>query len=212
HICHISTEGGAGMVRNAKYVGMKVSCEVSPHHLLLSEDDMLRLGGMGKVNPPLRSHTHVQKLWEYLRRGIIDIIASDHAPHRRIEKGNVFDSPPGVPGVETMFPLMLACVKKNMIPLERVVNASSERVANIFGIPCKGKIERGYDADFGVYDMKCVGKVEGEKLHSKAGWSPFDGFDAVFPRLVVRRGEIIYDEREEGGIVAEKGSGRWIGE
>jgi dihydroorotase len=212
HICHISTEDGAGMVRNAKYVGMKVSCEVTPHHLLLSEDDMLRLGGMGKMNPPLRPYTHVQKLWEYLRRGIIDIIVSDHAPHRRIEKDNVFDSPPGVPGVETMFPLMLACVKRNMIPLERVVNASSERVADIFGILGKGKIEGGYDADFGVYDMKCVGKVEGEKLHSKAGWSPFDGFDAIFPSLVIRRGEIIYDEREEGGIVAEKGSGRWIGE
>lgn len=211
HICHVSTIDAVGMVRNAKYIGMRTSCEVTPHHLLLSEVHAQRLGSRAKVNPPLRSEEHVQALWAALRSGTIDILASDHAPHRLAEKEqHVFDAPAGLPGVETLLPLMLMCVRQNRLSLERLVDALCTRPAALLGIEGKGRIALGYDADLALFDMKRPERIDAERLHSKAGWSPFEGMEAVFPVLTVSRGEVVFDRIRNEDVVGEKGRGRWV--
>ena len=206
HLCHISTKESVEMMRNAKYVGLDVTSEVTPHHLLLNTNDLERLGAFGKMNPPLRSPMDNHQLWDGLNEGAIDIIASDHAPHLRKEKEeDMISAPAGVPGVETIAPLMLAHSLKGFIPLSRVIDALSSRVAECFGIAGKGEINVGFDADIALYNLKDVEHISDEHLHSKAGWSPFEGMDAVFPKLVFRRGEVVY---EEGDVTGKKGSGK----
>ncbi|MHC1588765.1 MAG: dihydroorotase [Methermicoccaceae archaeon] len=211
HLCHLSTSGGVGMVRNAKYIGMSTTCEVTPHHLLLSESDIKRLGSLSKVNPPLRSAEHVQALWSALRSGTIDILASDHAPHTLSEKEqHVFDAPSGMPGVETLMPLMLASVMKNHLSLERLVDALCTRPARLLSIRGKGRIALGFDADIVLFDPKKTERVDADRLHSKAGWSPYEGMEAVFPKLTVSRGEVVFDGLKGDGVVGERGRGEWM--
>ncbi|MHC1592618.1 MAG: dihydroorotase [Methermicoccaceae archaeon] len=211
HLCHLSTSEGVGMVRNAKYVGMRTTCEVTPHHLLLSESDFKRLGSRSKVNPPLRSVEHVQALWRGLRSGTIDVLASDHAPHRLSEKEqHVFDAPSGIPGVETLMPLTLGCVMRNYLSLKRAVEAMCTAPAELFSMHGKGRIALGFDADIALFDTRHIERVDAERLHSKAGWSPYEGMEAVFPKLTVSRGEVVFDGLRGEDVVGEKGRGRWI--
>ncbi|MEA3324102.1 MAG: amidohydrolase family protein, partial [Euryarchaeota archaeon] len=165
-----------------------------------------RLGTFGKMNPPLRKRC-MQHLWNGLNDGTIDIMASDHAPHTEEEKrAEIWDAPAGVPGVETMLPLMLNAVKQNLIPLRRVVEAMSAKPAQIFGLDDKGQIREGCDADIVLVDTSNVRKITVDQLHSKAGWTPFEGREGIFPELVLSRGEVVYD----GEIAGKKGRGRFL--
>ncbi|HQE97617.1 MAG TPA: dihydroorotase, partial [Methanothrix sp.] len=147
HICHLSSAQGLAAVEEGRRAGRAVTAEVAPHHLLLNEKDYPKQGSFLKMNPPLRRKADNDALWQALRSGKIDILASDHAPHLPEEKReDIWEAPPGVPGVETMLPLMLMAVKKNHISLERLVDALSARPAKIFGLARKGAIERGMDA------------------------------------------------------------------
>ncbi len=201
HICHLSTNAGLKLLRQSR----GVSFEITPHHLLLSLKDYRRLKSFAKVNPPLRSKVDQQALFRAFARGEIPILASDHAPHLPDEKKDLLKAPSGVPGVETMVPLLLAMVKKGLISLERVMHACSKNPARIFSLKNKGEIKPGSDADLFITDFRAM-KIKARKLHSRCGWTPFEGFEAVFPELTLVRGEVVFDR----DVVGKKGFGRLL--
>ncbi len=146
------------------------------------------------MNPPLRSEERREKLWQRLVDGGVDIVATDHAPHTVEEKEvGLWDAPSGVPGVETMLPLLLERARRGEISYERVRDVTSTNVAEIFDLPQKGRVAEGYDADLVLVDPGVSREIRGEDLHSKCGWTPFEGFDGVFPDLTLVRGEVVYD-------------------
>ncbi|UCF07272.1 MAG: dihydroorotase [Thermoplasmata archaeon] len=197
HICHVSTMEGVDLVRKAD-----VSSEVSPHHLLLNH--RANLEARGKVNPPLRDMKDQEALWDAFSKGEIDIVASDHAPHTPEEKEKFTEAPSGVPGVETMLPLLLVHVKLDRLDLSKLVRAVSERPAKMFGLN-KGVLEVGRDADIIMVDMRKEKEIKTKKLHYKCGWTPYERFTAVFPRFTFVRGEMIVEDWE---LTGEKGFGR----
>ena len=208
HICHLSSAQGMAAVEAGRRAGRTVTAEVAPHHLLLNDKDYQKQGSFLKMNPPLRRKADNEALWQALRSGKIDILASDHAPHLPEEKReDIWEAPPGVPGVETMLPLMLMAVKKNHISLERLVDALSARPARIFGLAGKGMIERGMDADLVIVDSKAVTEINADRLHSRAEWTPYQGMQAIFPRMTIVRGRVVWD----GELQAAPGYGRFLG-
>ncbi len=184
--------------------------EVTPNHLLLSTKDAEMLGPYSQIPPPLRAREDNEALWSALNLGVIDIIASDHAPHTREEKDrgleDIWGSPPGLPGVETMLPLMLTQVNGGRISLQRVVEATSELPAKIYGLyPGKGAIRLGFDADLVVVDLKREGVIRGDSLHSKIDWTPFEGWGFKgMPVMTFVRGVKVM---EEGEVTVQPGHG-----
>jgi dihydroorotase len=204
HFCHMST---AESVRLAKRFG---SVEVTPHHLFLSRDRFAPGSPRGKVNPPLRNERMRKGVWGSWET--IDVIASDHAPHTIREKSEEFmRAPSGIPGVETMVPLLLAAVLERKITLASVIAKTSATPAALLGIPEAG-FAVGNRADFALYPKEGV-PVDPDHLHSKCGWSPFEGFTAVFPSEVIMDGVSVYKEGEFSRIPARWFPGRgYIGE
>ncbi len=175
HFCHMSSESGVNFLQKNK--NSLISCEVSPHHLFLSEKNYKKLGNLCKINPALKSEKDRLFLLNSLKNEHINIIASDHAPHTLEEKEkDYWNAPAGIPGVETMLPLMLDAVNKNLIELKTVVNAMSKNIVKIFGLHNKGLIKEGFDADLTIIDLKKEWIVKSDKMHSKAGWTPFEGW------------------------------------
>lgn len=188
HIAHTSTPEGVDVVSEA---GM--TCEVSPHHLFLSRDDLEELGTLGRMNPPLRSEDRRGGMFRRLVDGIIDIVATDHAPHTLEEKdASIWDAPSGVPGVETALPLLLEQARQGQIGYERVRDVTSANVADVFGLESKGRIEAGFDADLALFDPDNSTEIRGEQLHSKCDWTPFEGRRGVFPELTMVRGTVVF--------------------
>ncbi len=193
HVAHTSTPGG---VRTAAAVG--ATCEVTPHHLLLSREDLADLGTFGRMNPPLREESRRRELFELLADGTVDVVATDHAPHTREEKdGSVWDAPSGVPGVETMVPLLLEQARKGRLDYERVRDVTARNPARAFDLLRKGRVAVGYDADLVLVDPDATREIRGERLHSKCGWTPFEGRTGVFPELTTVRGEVVYERDGE---------------
>ncbi|MBN1235096.1 MAG: dihydroorotase [Methanotrichaceae archaeon] len=208
HICHLSSAQGLAIVTQAKIDKKNVTSEVTPHHLFLNIKDYKKQGTYLKMNPPLRSQADNDALWQGLRSGAIDILASDHAPHLPEEKReDIWEAPAGVPGVETMLPLLLFAVKRNLLTLERLVDAVATRPATIFGLASKGCIETGKDADLVIVDPRAIMKINADRLHSRAEWTPFQGREAIFPQMTMVRGKVIYD----GDLPASPGYGRFLG-
>ncbi len=201
HIAHITSREGAEALRSKKE---GQTAEVTPSHLFLTVDSELENPAYAKVNPPVRTKKDRNALWEALLDGRIDMISSDHAPHTIEEKEEFERAPSGIPGVETALPLILASVKKGMISFERAVEVLIENPAKRF-CPNKGSMEVGRDADLMVIDMKDIREIKSEKLHSKAGWTPFEGMEAVFPEDVYVRGKRII---KDGNFEGERGFGR----
>ena len=214
HICHISAFESVGVLCRDRYIARQkglspITCEVTPHHLFLSTRDWDRLGCYGKMNPPLRDRRSVKFLLNSLNDGSVDIVASDHAPHCETEKDvDIKTAPSGVPGVETLMPLMLMAVKKNLLPLGRMIDATSAAPARIFGLDkhSKGKLEVGFDADLIIVDTKQVTTIKGDHLHGKVSWTPFEGIEAIFPYITISRGDVIWD----GEISASYGRGKFL--
>jgi dihydroorotase len=214
HICHVSAFESVGVLGRDRYIARQkglspITCEVTPHHLFLSTRDWERLGCYGKMNPPLRDRRSVKFLLNSLNDGTVDIVASDHAPHCESEKDvDIKTAPSGVPGVETLMPLMLMAVKKNLLPLGRMIDATSAGPARIFGLDrhSKGRLEAGFDADLIIVDTKKVTSIKGDHLHGKVGWTPFEGIEAIFPEITISRGDIIWD----GEIAASYGRGNFL--
>jgi dihydroorotase len=207
HFCHMTTEEGLKAIIEAKKSGRNVTCEVTPQHLLLSNADFERYGLMLTIMPPLRGKSHIEALWKGVADGWVDVLGSDHAPHALNEKsaGSVWDVKVGVPGLETTLPLMLTMVRKNQISLEHVVQLLAEKPAEIFNLRDRSGLAQGSKADLVVVDFNRKFRIDASKFHSKAKYSPFDGWEVQGkPVKTFVNGSLIMDEQE---IVAKAGSG-----
>ncbi|TQS82757.1 dihydroorotase [Candidatus Methanomassiliicoccus intestinalis] len=195
NICHVSSSAGLDALQATNFTS-----EVTAHHLFFDKDSIGN-STYAKVNPPLRTRNDRFALMKALMDGRISMIGSDHAPHTIEDKEQEFSyAPSGMPGVETSVPVFLAMVKKGQFPLERFVNAVSEKPAEIFNLN-KGSIELGKDADFMIVNPGRVEAIKVKNLHSKCGWSLFEGFDALFPQAVMLGGDLLI---EEGSIVGDR--------
>ncbi|MFC6620844.1 dihydroorotase [Novosphingobium panipatense] len=176
HILHVTTPAELELIAQHRDVA---TCEVTPQHLTLAAEEAYpKLGTFAQMNPPIRSAAHRDGLWEWLRAGVPDVLGSDHAPHTREEKSKTYPaSPSGMPGVQTLLPLMLDHVAKGRLTLERLIDMTSSGVQRVFGLVCKGRIAVGYDADFTVIDRKGRFAVTEDWGESRCGWSPFTGME-----------------------------------
>jgi dihydroorotase len=197
HIAHIASPDAVAAATTAKF-----SLGACPHHLLLDTTAGLS-HAYGKMNPPLRSPAVRKALWDSFAAGKIPVLESDHAPHTKVEKeDNFHNAPSGVPGVETMVPLMLAQTN-GKLPLQRVVDAVTVGPAALLGLKDRGVLEPGMRADLAIYDLKKPTTVVSADLHSKCGWSPYDGLKAVFPSHTFLAGKAVV---QDGQLVAKPGS------
>ena len=171
-----------------KFIG-----EVAPHHILLNEE--MPLGAYGKANPPLRQRAVMEKTMQAFLDGKFDFLSSDHAPHMEKDKESVEFGKSGIIGVETRIPLMLALVRKKILPLDTLLMNGAIKPAETFRIK-KGKIEKGYAADFVSVKFADIERLNENRLHSKLAISPFNGFDVIFPKDVYMKGEKVISGRE----------------
>lgn len=176
HVLHVTTPAELELLGQHKDIA---TCEVTPQHLTLAgEDAYPRIGTFAQMNPPIRSGAHREGLWHWLRQGVPDVLGSDHAPHTLEEKAKAYpESPSGMPGVQTLLPLMLNHVAEGRLTLERLIDLTSAGPQRIFGLVGKGRIVPGYDADFTVVDLKARWTVDEAWLASRCGWSPFNGME-----------------------------------
>jgi dihydroorotase len=205
HIAHTTTARELELIREAKQKGVHVTCEVTPLHLFLSEEDQHRLGNFGKVNPPLRAASDRAALWTYF--DTIDTIATDHAPHTRAEKNQPYEqAPSGMPGVQTMLPLLLTAASEGKVALNEIVKRCVVHPARIFGLKTKGALEIGKDADIVLVNADVEYELTDEQMLSKCGWTPFAG-RKVKGRIeqVFLRGSPAYDR---GRFLLKPGSGK----
>ena len=149
---------------------------MTPHHLTLTADDYARLGTLIQMNPPVRAARHRDALWEGVAQGVVDVLGSDHAPHTLEEKAKPYpESPSGMTGVQTLVPTLLDHVNAGRLTLQRFVDLTSAGPARLFQIAGKGRIARGYDADFTVVDLNRAEKIRNGWIASRCGWTPYDG-------------------------------------
>lgn len=194
HVCHVSTKESVRVIRDAKRAGIRVTAEVTPHHLVLTEDDIIGRDPNFKMNPPLRSEADRQALIEGLLDGTIDCIATDHAPHAADEKAlGIERAPFGITGFETAFPLLYTkLVKPGILPLARVIDWLSAAPAELFELPY-GRIEVGAPADLVLLDLQTSRAVEPEQFFSKGKNTPFRGEHLTgYPVLTIVGGEIVF--------------------
>ena len=182
HIAHLSTGLGLKLVKTAKESGLKVTCEVAPHHLFLTVDDYEKLGTLGKMNPPLRTASEQQALWSGIADGTVDCISTDHAPHTLDEKNtdDPLSAPSGVPGVETMLPLLLTVASggwpnprsdraEAQIEASDIVRLCFENPNKIFNLGISDELRIKVDTD-------AEWVIKGSALHYKCGWTPYEGW------------------------------------
>ncbi len=174
HILHVSTGDEMELLSYNKDVA---TVEVTPQHLTFAApEDYERLGTRVQQNPPIRNRAHQERIWWGLDQGVVDILGSDHAPHTLEEKGATYPATPsGMPGVQTLVPIMLDHVNAGRLSLGRFVDLTSAAAQRLFGIVRKGRIAVGYDADFTIVDMRAQRVIEDDWIASKAGWTPFAG-------------------------------------
>jgi len=191
HVLHVTTADELPLLADARDIA---SVETTPQHLTLAAPECYgRLGALAQMNPPIRDASHRDALWQAVGEGLIDVIGSDHAPHTLEEKAGIYpDTPSGMPGVQTLVTILLDHVHAGRLSLERLVDLTSAGPARIFGIAGKGRIARGYDADFTLVDLKKRRRIENARIASKCGWSPFDGMETTgWPLATIIRGQIV---------------------
>lgn len=207
YACHISTAAEIQEIRKNR---KSVFAEVAPHHLFLTEDDAASLGMLGHVRPALKTKADQEALWNAIAGGLVDTIATDHAPHLKEEKmeKEIY----GFPGLETVIPLLLHAVNEKRLTLQDVVVLTSRNPAKVFGIHNKGQLKEGFDADLAVIDLDLEKEVRGTCLLTKCAWSPFEGKVlkgwpvATFIRgtLVYRDGNFFPHQGKEITIIARR--------
>ncbi|MEN8722244.1 MAG: dihydroorotase [Alphaproteobacteria bacterium] len=199
HVLHVTTKDEVPMLAAAKdYATM----EVTPQHLTLAAPDCYdRLGTFAQMNPPIRGQEHQDALWHAINQGIVDVIGSDHAPHTREEKANEYPATPsGMPGVQTLVPVMLTHVANGKLSLERFVDLVCHGPQRLFNIAGKGRLVVGYDADLTIVDLKRKQVIEDSWMENRSGWTPFHGFEATgWPISTILRGMTVM---QDGEIVA----------
>lgn len=197
HIAHLSVKGAIDYIREAKKKKIKVTTEVTPHHLLLADSSLESYDTNLKVNPPLRSKDDVEALVKAIKDGIIDVIVTDHAPHTLDEKNVELDNAPfGINGLETAVSLILdKLVYKNIIPLQKFIEMISTTPAIILGLENKGKIKVGVEADLTILNLHKETVVDIEKFKSKSQNNPFHGWKLIgAPVMTIVGGKIVYSE------------------
>ncbi|HSE22531.1 MAG TPA: dihydroorotase [Pyrinomonadaceae bacterium] len=176
HLAHVSTRGAIEAVRRAKQEGLKVSCEVTPHHWTLTDAALAEYDTNTKMSPPLRSQEHLEAVWEGMADGTIDTIATDHAPHHMDEKALEFDQAPfGIVGLETAVGLAFELVHKGVIGLDRVVEMCSTNPARIFSLVDRGSLKPNAHADITILDPQYHWVFDASQSKSKSRNTPFDG-------------------------------------
>jgi dihydroorotase len=196
HVLHVTTAEEIDFLAAHKDVA---TVEVTPQHLTLDGDEAYeRLKGLAQMNPPIRNAPHIAGLWRGIEQGVADVLGSDHAPHTLEEKARPYPaSPSGMPGVQTLVPVMLTHVADGKLSLERFIELTSAGPQRVFGIAGKGRIAQGYDADFTVVDLKARKTITNEWSASRCGWTPFDGMEAKgWPVATFVRGTMIMCDAE----------------
>ena len=196
HVLHITTGVEMALLAQNRDIA---SVEVTPQHLTLSADDCYeKLGTFAQMNPPIRDSGEQAALWRAINEGVVDVIGSDHAPHTREEKQRAYPgSPAGMPGVQTLVPVMLDHVAAGRLSLERFVDLTAHGPARIYNIAGKGRLAKGYDGDFTIVDLKARRTIGNDWIRSKSGWTPFDGRSVVgWPMATIIRGNIVMRDDE----------------
>lgn len=191
HVLHVTTAEEMEILAEHKDIA---TVEVTPQHLTLSAPECYeRLGTFAQMNPPVREARHREGLWRAINQGVVDVIGSDHAPHTREEKAKIYPaSPSGMTGVQTTVPLMLDHVNAGRLSLERMVDLLCHGPQRIYQIAGKGRLARGYDADFTIVDLKRRATITNEWIQSRSGWTPFDGMTVTgWPQGTVIRGNVV---------------------
>ena len=196
HVLHVSTAEEVALLRE-RGLGDLVTAEATPNHLFLAAPDCYeRWGSLAQMNPPVRDRRHQEALREGLKDGVISVIGSDHAPHSLEEKQKPYpQSPSGIPGVQTILPLLLTAVRDGWLDLEDVARVTSHGPSRIYGIRGKGRLEPGYDGDLTIVDPGIDQPLPLDWLRSRAGWSPYEGVAlAGWPVTTVLRGRVAWHD------------------
>ena len=200
HILHVTTKDEVDFLSQNKG---NITFEITPQHLTMYAPDCYdKLGSYAQMNPPIRDKSHYDRLWYAIRNDYNDTIGSDHAPHLKINKEKQYpDSPSGMPGVQTILPVMLNHMNDGKIKLNQIVKFLCENPVKIFGIKNKGYIKKDFDADFTIVDLNKVIEIKNDNIESKCGWSPFDGYKFKgTPIYTIIAGEI---KMQDGKIIGE---------
>ena len=196
HILHVSTAGELDVLEEHRDLA---TFEVTPQHLTLSAPGCYEnLGTLAQMNPPIRDAQHREALWHAVRVGLVDVIGSDHAPHTREEKARPYPaSPSGMPGVQTVLPVMLTHVHEGRLSLPRLVELVASGPARVYGIARKGRIVVGADADLTFVDLERRQRLTHAMMRSACGWTPFEGMEVVgFPVATLLRGRLAMQDGE----------------
>lgn len=206
HVLHVTTAEEMQVLRDHRDIA---TVEVTPQHLTLEAPDCYeRLGTLAQMNPPIRDAFHREALWRAVVDGTVDVLGSDHAPHTRAEKAQTYPkSPSGMPGVQTMLPVMLDHVNAGRLTLSRLVDLTSAGPARVFNIAGKGRIAAGYDADLALVDLGATETITDDWIASRCGWTPFAGMKVRgWPVATILRGRVVMRD----GKIRGKPSGELV--
>ena len=204
HVLHVTTKEEVDFLAMHK---KNVTFEITPQHLTLYAPDCYdKLGTYAQMNPPLRTKEHYDRLWVAIKNNIVDVLGSDHAPHSKENKNkNYPNTPSGMPGVQTIFPIMLDHVNNGKLTLEQLIKLMCENPCKIFGIKNKGYLKEGYDADLTIADMDKEVTIKDEMIASKCGWTPFNNHKIKgFPVGTIVNGNLVMSDGKV--IVESKGT------
>ena len=196
HVLHVTTAEEIEFLADHKDVA---TVELTPQHLTLAGPEAYeRLKGFAQMNPPIRDAAHRAGLWRGIANGVADVLGSDHAPHTREEKARPSPaSPSGMPGVQTLLPVMLTPVAEGRLSLERLVDLTSHGAQRVFGLADKGRLAVGYDADLTLVDLAARRTITHDAMASRVGWTPFDGMQAKgWPVATIIRGRVVMRDDE----------------
>ncbi|MCB2172110.1 dihydroorotase family protein [archaeon] len=212
HMREVSTAETVDVLRSLKPYMTDITAEVRPDHLFLNQENTEKLGPYGQQWTPIRTRNDQEALWEALNEGTVNIIASDHATHMVEEKrqglGNIWNSPPGLPAIESMLPLLLNAVHEGKTKLDKIIQATSVNPAKKLGLyPRKGCIDIGSDADLVILDLEAEKKITADEMYAKSKWTPYEGWRTVgAPVTTILRGVPVYHE----GEIVSKPLGQYI--
>ena len=191
HVLHVTTKEEVDFLAMHK---KNVTFEITPQHLTLYAPDCYdKLGSFAQMNPPIRKKEHYDRLWTAVKNSIVDILGSDHAPHSKEDKKKKYPtSPSGMPGVQTILPIMLNHINNKKLNLEQLIKLMCENPCKIFGIQNKGYIKEGYDADLTIVDMNKEQTIKNEMMATKCGWTPFNDMTIKgFPFATIINGKTV---------------------
>ena len=194
HVLHVTTKEEVDFLAMHK---KNVTFEITPQHLTLYAPDCYdKLGTYAQMNPPLRTKEHYDRLWVAIKNNVVDVLGSDHAPHSKENKDKEYpNTPSGMPGVQTIFPIMLHHVNSGKLSLEQLIKLMCENPCRIFGIKDKGYIKENFDADLTIVDMNKEQIIKNEMMASKCGWTPFNNYKVKgFPIGTIVNGNLVMSE------------------